>query len=52
MCCAVKEKRLKQEKHHVTQLATVSAPKDKGKSKAEDKAAKGPKLRKQKSSVS
>src|SRR3954463_12905191 len=51
--CAEDEERLKQEKHEIAQLATASAPKDKGKRKAEDKAAaKGLEIKKQKSCVS
>src|SRR3954465_11189259 len=49
--CAEEKERLKQEKHEIAQLETASAPKDKGKRKAEDKAAKGPEIKKQKSSV-
>src|SRR3954464_4679819 len=50
--CAEEEERLKQEKHEIAQLVTASAPKDKGKSKAEDKAAKVPEIKKQKGGVS
>src|SRR3954466_3505381 len=49
---AKEEERLKQEIHEIVQLATSSAPKDKGKRKAEDKAAKGPEIKKQKGGVS
>src|SRR3954469_17685208 len=50
---AKEEERLKQEKHEIAQLTTASAPKDKGKKKAEDKAAaKGLEIKKQKGGVS
>src|SRR5436189_759070 len=50
--CAEEEERLKQEKQKIAQLATTTAPKDKGKRKAKDKAAKAPEIKKQKSGVS
>src|SRR5436190_9586609 len=51
--CAEVEERLKQEKHEISQLATACASKDKGKRKAEDKAAaKDTEIKKQKGSVS